>query len=119
MKKVIVLVGLLSAFTIKAETYQKMPVLGLVPVENMYASFEIQTSKYEKVILDCQSFVNGMTFYNDKKIVHEIKMINYEDCSNVYDFISQSNQDKKPVCMEIGLKDSTLNLSNDEASACQ
>jgi hypothetical protein len=119
MKKVIILVGLLGAFTIQAETFQKMPVLGLVPVENMYASFEVLTPKYEKIILDCQSFVNGMTFYNNKKIVHEIKMVNYEDCSNVYDFISQSNQDKKPVCMEIGEEGSALNLSNDEASACQ
>jgi hypothetical protein len=41
MKKVIILVGLLGAFTIQAETFQKMPVLGLVPVENMYASFEV------------------------------------------------------------------------------
>ena len=119
MKKVIILVGLLSVFMVKAETFQRMPVLALVPVENMYASFEVQTPKYEKIILDCQSFVNGMTFYNNKKIVHEIKMVNYDDCTNVYDFISQSYLDKKTVCMEIGEESSALNLSNDEASACQ
>jgi hypothetical protein len=85
----------------------------------MYASFEVITPKYERVILDCQSFINGMTFYNDKKIVREIKMINYSDCSNVHDFIEQSKQNKKEVCMEIEVESNTLNLSNDEASACQ
>jgi hypothetical protein len=119
MKKVIVLVGLVSAFNIKAETYQRAPILEIIPIDNMYASFEILTPKYDKVILDCQSFINGMTFYNDKKIVHEIKMVNYSDCSNVYNFIYQSKQEKKSICMEIEEESNTLNLSNDEAPACQ
>lgn len=119
MKKMIILVGLLSTLSIKAETYQRTPVLGLRPVDNMYASFEILTPKYEKIILDCQSYINGMTFYNNKEIVREIKMVNYSDCSNVYNFISQSQQDDKSVCMEIEEEGNSLNLSNDEESDCQ
>jgi hypothetical protein len=119
MKKVIILVGLLSAFTIQAETFQRVQVTGLLPVVDMYAAFEITTPKYEKVILDCQSFINGMTFYNNKKTEREIKMVDYGTCEDVYDFISQSIQDKKSVCMEIGEEKNTLSLSNDEAAECQ
>lgn len=119
MKKMIILVGLLSTIGIKAETYQRTPVLGLRPVDNMYASFEILTPKYERIILDCQSFINGMTFYKGEEIIREIKMVNYTDCSNVYHFINQSQQDDKAICMEIGEEQNTLNLSNDEESDCQ
>lgn len=119
MKKIIILVGLLSVFSVQAETYQKVAVTELVPLANMYAAFEIVTPKYEKIILDCQSFINGMNFYNNKKIVREIKMINYTDCNNVYDFISQSQEAKQPVCMEIEEESNTLSLSNDEAVDCQ
>lgn len=119
MKKMMILVGLLSAFTIKAETYQRSPVVGMLPVENMYASFEVLTPKYDKVILDCQSFINGMTFYNNMKVVHDVRMVNYDDCNNVYDFISQSRAANKPICLEIEVQSNVINLSNDEASACQ
>jgi hypothetical protein len=119
MKKLIILVGLTFTFTLKAETYQRMPIMGLVPVKNMYASFKIFTPKYDKIILDCQSFINGMTFFHHKKIVREIKMVNYTDCGDVHDFIEQSKINKEPVCLEIEEESNTLNLSNSAASDCQ
>lgn len=119
MKKLIVLIGILGAFSASAENYQRMQVTALTPVENMYAAFEIKSSKYEKIVLDCQSFVHNMSFYVNKKVTREIRMVNYNDCESVYDFINQSLQDKKAVCMEIEKKSSTVNLSNDEAADCQ
>lgn len=119
MKQLIILVGLACTLTLKAETYQRVPITGLAPVENMYASFKIITSKFDKVILDCQSFINGMTFYQRKKIVREIKMINYTDCSDIHDFIEQSELNKQPICMEIEKESNTLNLSNLGAADCQ
>jgi hypothetical protein len=119
MKKMIILIGLVFTFSATAGSIQRMTVTDMAPVEDMYASFEIVTPKYDKVILDCQSFINGMNFYKNKKIVHAIRMVDYDTCSNVYDFIDQSLKQKKAICMEIEEGSSSLNLSNDEASECQ
>lgn len=115
----IILVGLLSSLALKSETYQRIPVLGLAPIDNMYASFKILTPKYEKVILDCQSFIHNMSFFEHTKVVREIRMVSYNDCGDVYDFIEQSMVDKKPICMEVEEEGNTLNLSNDSAVDCQ
>lgn len=119
MKKMIILVGLMSSLLAKAETFQRTPVLGVIALDNMYAAYEVLTPKYEKIILDCQSFIHGMNFYNDSKIVREIKMVDYGNCENVYDFISQSKEENKSVCMEVAEESNTITLSNDEASDCQ
>ena len=119
MKKMIILVGLLSAFTIKAEDYARTPATELIPLENTYAMFEVKTPKFEKVILDCQSFINGMSFYNDQKKVYDIRMVDYETCKNVYDFISQSKSDKLDVCIEIDGEENSVNLSNESSADCQ
>lgn len=119
MKKMIILIGLIFTVSATAGSIQKMTVTDLLPVEDMYASFEIVTPKYEKVVLDCQSFINGMNFYKNQKIIHSIRMVDYDTCGNVHDFIGQSIQQNKAICMEIEEGNTTLNLSNDEASECQ
>jgi len=119
MKKMIILVGLLSAFTIKAETYLRVPVSDLTPVENMYASFEVQTPKFEKVILDCQSLIHELSFYQSSKVIRKIRMVDYFTCENIHNFIVQSKMENKSVCMEVAEESNALTLSNDDASDCQ
>ncbi|MDO9183308.1 MAG: hypothetical protein Q7U04_12920 [Bacteriovorax sp.] len=119
MKKLIIVVGLSGAFSVMAETYQRTPILGLAPQANMYASYEVITNKFEKVVLDCQGFINGMRFYNDKKLIREIRMVDYGTCEYLYDFINQSQKDNKAVCMEIEEESNSLNLSNNEVIDCQ
>jgi hypothetical protein len=119
MKKVIILIGILSAFAIKAETYIRTPAYEISGAENMYAGFNIKTSKFDKVFLDCQSLVHSMNFYIDKKIVHKTKMVDYNSCDNISNFIYQSLEKDKSVCIEIEVESKSINLSNDEASDCQ
>jgi len=117
MKKVIVLVSLLVAFGLKAETYERTLVKRYIAVPNMDYSFEIKTSKYDKVILDCQSFVTGMNFYKNKKLVHGIYLDAYSDCPDMHTFITHSLTEKMPVCLEIETESNTLTVSNE--SDCQ
>jgi len=119
MKKVIILVGLTLSFSLRAESYQRSPISEFKEIENMYAAFEVVTPKYEKVILDCQSFIHGMNFYYEGQLVREIKMVNYSDCESVAEFIGQSLENHLPVCMEIEEESNALNFSNDEADYCQ
>ena len=118
MKKMIVLVGFLFAFGLKAETYDRTLVEGYTQVPGMDCAFEIQTPKFQKVILDCQSFITGINFYNDKKVVHSIYLDAYGDCQNTFDFISTSLGQNKPVCLEIATDTKTLTISND-GDGCQ
>ena len=117
VKKVITLVGLLVAFGLKAETYERTLVKGYIPVPNMDYSFEIKTSKYDKVILDCQSFITGMNFYKNKKLVHGIYLDAYSDCPDMNNYITNSLADKMPICLEIETESNTLTVSNE--SDCQ
>lgn len=111
MKKLIFLVGLLGTIGLRAETRERAQVLDYTQVPNMEYSFEIKTSKFDKVILDCQSFITGMNFYNQDKVVHSIYLDAYSDCPNMHNFINESLNAKKPVCLEV--EDSTLTVSND------
>ena len=118
MKKMIILVGFMCAFNLKAETYDKALVHGYSQVPGMDFAFEIKTNTFQKVILDCQSFVTGMNFYNDNKIVHSIYLDAYGDCQNMYSFINDSLKQKKAVCLQIANSSSSMTVSN-EAEDCQ
>jgi hypothetical protein len=117
MKKVMVLVGLLTAFTLKAETFEKTLMLDYTPVDHMDFAFEIKTSRYDKVILDCQSFVTGMNFYKDKKVVHSIYLDAYGDCQDMHNYLQQNFTNKVPVCLEVETEKNSLTVSN-EAEGC-
>ena len=114
----IILVGFLAAFNLRAETYDKALVHGLRQVPGMDFAFEVKTNTFQKVILDCQSFVTGMNFYNDKKLVHSIYLDAYGDCQNMYTFISDSLKEKKAVCLQIEGSTNSMTVSN-EAGDCQ
>jgi len=114
----IILVGLLSAFGLKAQTYDRTLVNDYVPVKNMDFAFEVKTSKFQKVILDCQSFVTGMTFYNNKKVIHSIYLDAYGDCQDMHKFLYESKNQKLPVCLQVEVESNSLTVSNEELD-CQ
>ena len=113
MKKMIVLVGFLSAFGLKAETFERTLVDDYTPVPNMDYSFEIKSDKFDKIILDCQSFITGINFYNDNKFVRGIYLDAYSDCPNMHQFITESISAKKPVCLEVEIESNSLTVSNE------
>lgn len=114
----IILVGLSFALTASAETYERTLMQDYKPVTNMDFSFEIKTSRYSKVILDCQSFITGMTFYKDKKVAHSIYLDAYGDCQNMHTYLQDSFNKKIPVCLEIETENNLLTVSNDSED-CQ
>lgn len=118
MKKVIILVGIIYASLLRAETFEKTLMEDYTPVPNMDYAFEIKTARYQKVVLDCQSFVTGMTFYNNDKLVHSIYLDAYGDCQNMHNFLINSLKNKKPVCLELAVESNSLTVSN-EAADCQ
>jgi hypothetical protein len=118
MKKVIILLGIFFSFTLKAETYERTLMQDYKPVTDMDFAFEIKTSRYQKVVLDCQSFITGMTFYKNNKPVHSIYLDAYGDCQNMHTFLQDSFSKKIPVCLEVETENQTLTVSND-GEGCQ
>jgi hypothetical protein len=116
MKKLMVLVGIMVSFTLKAELVERALMEDYVPVADRDFAFEVKTKKFDKVILDCGGFVGWMTFYRSEKIVHNVYMDTYSDCPNMHDFLNGSKQDKKPVCLSVA--GNSLTVSNEE-SDCQ
>lgn len=112
MKKMIILVGLLCTVSSSAIALDRVLMEDYLPVADRDFAFEIKTSKFDKVILDCGGFAGWMTFYRDGKITNNVYMDTYFDCPNMHDFLNSSKEKKIPVCLQVEGKD--LIVSNVE-----
>ena len=103
MKKLISMIGLIASMTVVASAgeLQKMPMQDLIETEMIYV-FEIKTTKFDKVILDCQSFITGMSFSNDGVEKSNVYLDMFQ-CDELVTFLQDSKRDDLPVC--IGLDD--------------
>lgn len=103
MKKMISMIGLLVSMTVVAKAGEliKMPMQDLVSTDMDYV-FEVKTNKFDKVILDCQSFITGMSFSNGGVMKSDVYLDMFM-CEEMVTFFQESKRDNLPVC--IGLDD--------------
>ena len=103
MKKMISMIGLLISMTVVASAGEliKMPMHDLVSTDMDYV-FEVKTNKFDKVVLDCQSFITGMSFSNGGEMKSNIYLDMFM-CEEMVTFLQESKRDNLPVC--IGLDD--------------
>lgn len=108
MKKMISMIGLLMSMTVVASAGEliKMPMQDLVSTDMDYA-FEVKTTKFDKVVLDCQSFITGMSFSNGGVLKSNIYLDMFL-CEEMANFLQESKRDQLPVC--IGLDDENQEL---------
>jgi hypothetical protein len=111
MKKVIVLIGyFLSLSThVYASEVIKMPVLDLLPTPLDYA-VEIKTTKFDKVVLDCQSLRMGISFSENGTIKSDI-YLNEENCNGIMEFLFESKEQDLPVCLGLDSENENLEIS--------
>lgn len=120
MRKVIVLVGFMSCFGAKANSFshERVAMKDYIAVPDMDYVFEVVTDQYQKVILDCQGIAGGLRFYNEKKMKHQFYLDNYSHCPAMHDFFKKSQESQLPVCLDIEADEETnekiLTVSNDE-----
>ncbi len=65
---------------------------------NMDYVFEVKTNKFDKVILDCQSFITGMNFSNGGVLDSDIYLDMFQ-CEEMVNFLQDSKKDNLPVCI--------------------
>lgn len=98
MKKMIVLIGLLMSVSAFADDIIKMPMQDFTPTEGMDYVYEIKTTKFDKVLLDCQSFITGMSF-SDKGQLKSNVYLDMFMCEEMVQYMIQSKKENLPVCI--------------------
>ena len=113
MIKMIILIGLLmsiSSLSLAGEV-NKMPMQDLVTTD-MDFIFEIKTTKFDKVMLDCQSFITGMSFSNggvEKSNVY----LDMFMCEEMVNFLTESKKNNEPVCIGLDSENNELFISRE------
>ena len=113
MKKLALFLVLTHVFAIKAETYERTQITDYSPIASMDFAYEITTPLYDRIVLDCQSFVTGMTFYQNQKVAHSFYLDAYGECQSMHELIVNSREKNVPVCLEVETESKTLNVFND------
>lgn len=109
MKKLMILIGITLSLGAKADLIARMPVLDYSKTNYDYV-WEIKTEKYQKVLLDCQGFIMGMSFYYNGQQERKVFMDD-STCQDVFTFIKDSKDNKEPVCMELNADQNSLVFS--------
>ncbi|MDD0851462.1 hypothetical protein HBN50_00075 [Halobacteriovorax sp. GB3] len=63
--------------------------------------FEIQNKNFEKVTLDCQSFINGLDFRNDKNEQIALFMLDIAECEDIHHRIKSIQSENKMACIDL------------------
>ncbi len=117
MKKMIVLVGFVLSFTASADTILA-PMLDFKVDDEMGFVFDIKTTKFKSVTLDCQSFITGILFEEESGKKHDSYLDMFQ-CEEAYLFFSEAKRDSVPVCLGVDTVNNELIVTNDEEKDCQ
>lgn len=63
--------------------------------------FKISNSKYSKIILDCQSFINEIRFYKDDATMLGNFMLDIQECEEIHFSIIELQDAGKKSCLKL------------------
>jgi hypothetical protein len=67
---------------------------------NRDSVFQILTNKFQYVVLDCASFITGITFTNDNLICFNF-YLDETRCLELHHIFLDAMSSRKPICLEI------------------
>lgn len=107
----------LVTFKVSAEPLEfvKTNVNGYVKTD-LDMAFEIKTDKFEKVVLDCQSFFKEISFNFQGAVT--IVPLDEETCVQIHEFIVNGREDGDPVCLGLNMQNSDLYFSYEGPDLC-
>lgn len=74
--------------------------------------FEISNKNYEKVVLDCQGFINGVNLY-DHHGRHDLLILDIGECEDIHVQIVQGLEKEAPVCLKVDLDRRAYQVTED------
>lgn len=119
MKKAIVLISFLMSWSFVglAGEIIKTPMQDFQSVAGMDYVFELKTTKFDKVILDCQSFITGISFSNQGILKSNIYLDMFM-CEDVVNYMIESKNESLPICIGLDVEGNELYFSR-ETSECK
>jgi hypothetical protein len=102
MKTIVAMILLLSLFDASA---LEIKVNRMQRVSGYYGRFDLKTSLEEKVVLDCQSFIQGLFF---GPVGENVIMLQEWECAELMNDMKQSVHKFKKHCLEIDFDRSVL-----------
>ncbi len=98
--------------TVHASDIVRMPMNDIVSTDMDYV-FEVKTNKFDKVILDCQSFITGMNFSNAGVLDSDIYLDMFQ-CEEMVNFLKDSKSDNLPVCIGLDRDNQELLITREK-----
>ncbi|PIK13822.1 hypothetical protein [Halobacteriovorax sp. JY17] len=114
----IILVLISSNILAKSES---LPVHSYIDTE-FEAMFELKVFEYPKIILDCQSFFHQLVVYKDISAGDEVKRsfhLDFEQCYAAHEFLYQSQDERRPVCLTLDFDEGAIAFSNAPIEECK
>jgi len=74
--------------------------------------FEIENKNFNKVVLDCQSFINGVNLYGDKD-EHAVLVLDIGECEDIHFAIIEGMKNSSPVCLSLDFDNRAYKVSED------
>lgn len=90
---------LVLALSLSMAHAEEIKVSGMKVVSGMDRSFTLKTNFNEKVVLDCQSFIQGLTFGEGE--ASALYMLGADECESLYINMNNSLKKNKKHCIEI------------------
>lgn len=114
MKTIALLAILMTSTVLHADPIERTLMLDYVGTD-MDRMFEIKTSRYQKVILDCQSYMHSLDFYNKSALVRHY-YLDFEQCEDLHSYLTAAKEQMVSICFEI--ENGALNIVEADASEC-
>jgi hypothetical protein len=78
---------------------------------NLDFMFIIKNKSFKKIVLDCQSFINGVNFlsHDDQK---EIFMLDYGQCEDIHTQIYQAKKETGKACLMLEFEMGIYKVTN-------
>ncbi|NOT79666.1 MAG: hypothetical protein HOP07_11800 [Bacteriovoracaceae bacterium] len=114
MKKLILSIGLTFGVLLseaRASDIVYMQMQDIITTDMEYV-FEVKTSKFDKVMVDCQSLIKGINFSNNGNLENDI-YLEEDFCVGMIDFFLESKQQDLPVCLGLDQKRNELTITRD------
>lgn len=102
MKTIAAMILLLALFDASA---LEIKVNRMKRADGYYAKYDLKTSLDEKVVLDCQSFIQGLFF---GPVGEGVVMLQEWECAELMNDMQQSVHKFKKHCLEVDFDRSTL-----------
>ena len=114
MKKLIVSLCLLvSANNLFADDLIKMSFVDFRATEMDFV-YEIQTvqNTFDKITLDCQRFITGMSFSKDENVKSNIYLDMFQ-CEDMYNLLNEAKSENLPLCIGLNPYKNSLTITRE------